>query len=203
MAGYVAVAVKLLMIRLKVMQKDLAFYFSFESFSGWAGDDDNSKADEWLAVVLLLLVAYVAYNKNDSNAHSDGDGDVDGDGEAASPTRHSPVDVPAAPDVVDSSPEKDAEARRKAREASLRRQKEAKAQARAKKFGISSSPTQSSNRARDFGSGSTGGAVLGGNQRDAASAAAQRQEENAKKNKPKKRTGGGVSGLLDMRENIH
>ena len=201
MAGYVAVAIKLLMIRLKVMQKDLVFYFSFESFSGWAGDDDNSKADEWLAVVLLLLVAYVAYNKNDSNAHSDGDGD--GDGEAASPTRHSPVDVPAAPDVVDSSPEKDAEARRKAREASLRRQKEAKAQARDKKFGISSSPTQSSNRARDFGSGSTGGAVLGGNQRDAASAAAQRQEENAKKNKPKKRTGGGVSGLLDMRENIH
>ena len=179
MAGYVAVAIKLLMIRLKVMQKG----FSFES------------------LVLLLLVAYVAYNKSDSNAHGDSDGEATSP--YINPARHSPVNVPAAPDDADSSHEKDAKARRKAREASLRRQKEAKAQARTKISYPSFSPTQSSNRVRDFGSGSTGGAVSGGNQRAAASAAAQRQEENAKKNKPKKRTGGGITGLLAMRENIH
>lgn len=61
------------------------------------------------------------------------------------------------------SPERGTEARNRAREASLRRQKEAKANLRKKKFaGASSSTSPTSRSAKNFGGGATLGGAAGG-----------------------------------------
>ena len=107
---------------------------------------------------------------------------------------------------------RDEDARERAREASLRKQRERElaSQPRRRMNGSPSSSSSSSSRGRNFGSGTTGGEGGSGRDQDAearrraAEASLQRQKANDDKKKKnlRRRTGGGVSGLVDMRENM-
>lgn len=133
-----------------------------ESFRGWAGDEDKYRSDEWFALILLLLVVYVAF-KSGERVRSEGN-NVRQSSPINTPDRSPPpapiidIDGDEAP-----SPERGTEARNRAREASLRRQKEAKANLRKKKFaGASSSTSPTSRSAKNFGGGATLGGAAGG-----------------------------------------